>query len=64
MKSLIVAGVVGVAALATVRQDSPSPEELTRAGELYREQCLACHQPPDLRFPADRAFLNQVADTA
>lgn len=62
---MLLTGVAALALVATRQQDDDlGAEEVARAGELYREQCLACHQPPDLRFPADRAFLNQVADTA
>ena len=39
-------------------------QEEGRAGVLFRENCLACHQAPDLKFPTDRAWLNQVKDTA
>ncbi len=31
---------------------------------LYVENCSACHLPPDPNFETDRAWLNQVLDTA
>ena len=38
------------------------------AGETAREQfqanCLTCHQPPDVRFATDRAWLEQITRTA
>jgi hypothetical protein len=41
-----------------------SVPESDEALELFRDACLACHAPPDLRFAVDRAWLAQVADTA
>ena len=39
-------------------------QEEGRAGALFAKNCMACHQAPDLRFSVDRAWLNQVKDTA
>jgi hypothetical protein len=32
--------------------------------QLFQECCFACHVPPDPRFAVDRAWLEQVRDTA
>jgi mono/diheme cytochrome c family protein len=42
--------------------------EAATAAETARRQfqtsCLGCHQPPDLTFPTDRAWLGQIHRTA
>ncbi len=48
-----------------VRQDDgPEAAEVAAAGELFTRSCMACHLPPDPELPRDRAWLNQVKDTA
>ncbi len=48
-----------------VRQDDgPKAAEIAQAGELFQRSCMACHLPPDPELPRDRAWLNQVKDTA
>ena len=45
----------------------PRPQEkdaAAAAGEMFRERCIHCHQPPDPAFEVDRTWLNQVQDTA
>jgi len=32
--------------------------------KLFSSSCIACHVPPDPKFATDRAWLNQVTDTA
>jgi mono/diheme cytochrome c family protein len=32
--------------------------------EFFRSTCSACHVPPDPRFAVERAWLEQVRDTA
>jgi len=32
--------------------------------EIFRSQCASCHTVPDTRFATDRAWLEQVKDTA
>ena len=34
------------------------------AGAKFRKNCMQCHQPPDLRFETDRAWLGQIERTA
>jgi hypothetical protein len=38
--------------------------EVAEAGKTFQARCLACHQPPDLQFATDRAWLDQVNRTA
>ena len=59
----------GAAALQTDHAQSDAPETqpeqaITKAGEMFAANCVACHQVPDNRFAVDRAWLKQVADTA
>jgi len=44
-----------------VQETSPT---LTQAAELYGTSCVGCHVPPDPRFEVERAWLEQVRDTA
>jgi len=40
-------------------------EQVTETSdELFRSRCLACHVPPDPHFSVERAWLEQVLDTA
>lgn len=32
--------------------------------ELFLSRCVGCHLPPDARFAVERAWLEQVLDTA
>ena len=41
-----------------------SAKEIAAAGELFGSSCSACHLPPDPDHELDRAWLNQVTDTA
>ena len=41
-----------------------TPQELARAGKVFQESCTFCHLAPDPSHPTDRAWLNQVSDTA
>ena len=34
------------------------------AGAQFQANCLNCHQPPDLNFATDRAWLEQINRTA
>jgi hypothetical protein len=34
------------------------------AGGQFQARCVRCHQPPDLNFATDRAFLDQVHRTS
>ncbi len=46
------------------QDDGATPEEIAEAGELFRSSCASCHLPPDPDHVTDRAWLNQVTDTA
>ena len=43
---------------------SQERDDVAAAGEMFRERCIHCHVPPDPAFEVDRAWLNQVKDTA
>ncbi len=32
-------------------------------GQKFQKNCLACHQPPDVKFTTDRAWLDQIHRT-
>ena len=36
---------------------------LARAAQTYKSGCVNCHQPPDLTFRTDHAWLDQVNRT-
>ncbi len=43
----------------------PSKERRTEdLGAMFQHHCGHCHVPPDVAFEVDRAWLNQVHDTA
>ena len=42
----------------------PKHSDLNRAGALFIESCISCHLPPDPNYATDRAWLNQIKDTA
>ncbi len=44
--------------------DTPTTREINKAGALFRSSCVSCHLPPDPERATDRAWLNQVTDTA
>lgn len=39
-------------------------QNLKEAGASYQKNCMSCHQPPDLRFATDRAWVGQIRETA
>ncbi len=45
-------------------KDAPTATEITKAGEIFAKACVSCHLPPDPERATDRAWLNQVKDTA
>ena len=52
-------------ALASVALSCAQAEQATETpDELFLSRCLACHVPPDPRFAVERAWLEQVLDTA
>lgn len=40
-----------------------TPEGHTPAAQTFRARCISCHQPPDLTFYTDVAWLDQVHRT-
>lgn len=40
------------------------PFSTERAAELFRSSCSVCHTVPDTTFGTDRAWVEQVYDTA
>jgi mono/diheme cytochrome c family protein len=52
------------AALGAARQQHAPAHAPRDAAQLFQERCLTCHVPPDPRFAVDRAWLEQVRDTA
>ncbi len=57
---MILAGAV----LLTDLPAQERPDSIQEAGARYQKTCMACHVPPDLRFPSDRAWLGQIRETA
>lgn len=39
-------------------------EKIAEAGAMFQKNCISCHQPPDLKFATDRAWLDQLNRTA
>ena len=46
------------------KDDKPKEADIAAAGKLFKSSCAMCHLPPDPGHPTDRAWLNQVKDTA
>ncbi len=55
---LLVALGPGATAQEGVRNNLPP------AGRIFHAQCADCHVVPDTRFATDRAWLEQIKDTA
>ncbi len=53
-----------MAGVLPVRAENPDRTAVAEAGTKFRQNCLGCHQPPDLRFATDRAWLGQIRETA
>jgi cytochrome c553 len=70
MKLLLIGATLGLLAhaahLARVPQDDVEEHAVTpaEAGRSFANACTRCHLPPDARYATDRAWLNQVRDTA
>ncbi|MFT7678735.1 MAG: hypothetical protein ACI8QC_002732 [Planctomycetota bacterium] len=65
--ALIVPSAMASQDLGTVKntsKDEYTPMELVGAGKVFQESCTFCHVVPDPAHPTDRAWLNQVSDTA
>ena len=39
-------------------------QNIKESGANYQKNCMSCHQPPDLRFATDRAWVGQIRETA
>ncbi len=64
MKMKRIAVIVITTVMASVGSGvAQSPDELAKAAHTYKSQCVNCHQPPDLSFSTDRAWLDQVHRT-
>ena len=46
------------------RAAAQSDALVAEIGATFRRTCTHCHQPPDLQFATDRAWLDQVHRTA
>lgn len=45
--------------------DRSAPDAQSKAAAaLYARECARCHVPPDPDFATDRAWIQQLADTA
>ena len=42
----------------------PDVDNAAEAGALFQKNCLGCHQPPDVTFATDRAWIDQLNRTA
>lgn len=61
---LLVATYILVPARSAADKESPSAKERAVIAQKFRKNCMHCHQPPDLRFASDRAWLDQLKRTA
>ena len=67
-KNFLVLALLTTAGMAPIvsggEDEAPTAEEIAAAGAKFRKSCANCHVPPDLAFAVDRAWLEQVKDTA
>jgi hypothetical protein len=61
---MITRTILAGAMLLTSLPAQEKPVAIREAGARYQKSCMACHVPPDLRFPTDRAWLEQIRETA
>lgn len=61
---LFLALVLTLASAAIPQHHAPTGSAPSEPAALFRSRCLACHVPPDPRFAVERAWLEQVLDTA
>jgi len=64
MNKLILLSAVFGAVAAQDPESGGDARAVAAAGAFFVENCVACHVVPDLSYAVDRAWLNQVADTA
>lgn len=55
---------VGIALAHAAALQAEDQKLVREAGARYQKTCMACHQPPDLRFASDRVWLGQIRETA
>ena len=56
--------VIWMAGAVALHAESFEEAAITEAGANYQKNCMSCHQPPDLRFATDRAWVGQIRETA
>lgn len=56
--------VLGSSAAQAQSQGHAAPAAIKEMSKLFESQCSSCHLPPDPALPTDRAWLNQIKDTA
>ena len=61
MRTVIPFGIFAAVATAALAQ---TDARVAESGRMFQQRCVSCHQPPDLRFSTDRAWLDQVNRTA
>jgi hypothetical protein len=69
MRLLLIGATLGLLAHAAHLERAPQDDDEravtpAEAGEAFANACARCHLPPDARYATDRAWLNQVRDTA
>ncbi len=57
-----IAGVLGL--LSAQVASAQTEAEMAEVGKRFQRSCMHCHQPPDLQFATDRAWLDQIKRTA
>jgi len=55
---------VAILLLLPLLSAAQSPQELALAEKTFVGNCASCHQVPDSQFAVDRAWLNQIDDSA
>lgn len=46
------------------KADSAVGQRATAAATLFAERCSSCHFTPDVRYPSDRIWVDQIRQTA
>ena len=60
----VVMGTLFFSGTLTAQSHGELKGKAAEVGKLFESQCMSCHLPPDPSFPGDRAWLNQIEDTA
>lgn len=61
---LIGAGGLFASAFRSPQQGDESAMTAKRAGEIFEQRCSTCHVAPDLAYATDRAWVEQIRETA